>query len=90
MNDQHNKRPRRNRQEWQALVAEFEAGSLDLQTFCEEQAIKPDRLAFWRRRLKQSPFIELAEPVQQSIPEGAAWDVELTLGQNVTLRLRTH
>ena len=90
MYNQKSKRPRRNRQQWQSLVDAFETSNLDLRAFCKGQGVNPNRLSFWRRRLKQSSFIELPEPVQQSTPETTVWDVELTLGQHVTLRLRTH
>ncbi len=90
MYDLKNKRPRRNRQEWQSLVDAFVASPLDLQAFCDQQSIKPDRLKFWCRRLIKSKFIELPEVVHQPTTERETWDVELALGENVRLRLRTH
>ncbi len=90
MFDQKNKRARLSRQEWQSLVDAFAASSLDVKTFCDAQSIKPDRLRFWCRRLKKSKFIELPEIVNQPMADRETWDLELTLGQNVTLRLRGH
>ena len=90
MKNQKSRRPRRDRGDWQSLVDAFERSNLDLHTFCNEQAVNPGRLAFWRRRLKLSPVVELPASVQQPLPERKSWEVELTLGQDVTLRLRTH
>lgn len=53
------RKPRRSRKEWQSLVDAFETSPLDLQSFCETQAIRPDRLKVWRRRLQKPNFIEL-------------------------------
>ena len=39
--------------------------------------------------LQKPNFIELPK-LEQPISDRESWDVELTLGQNVTLRLRTH
>ena len=65
----NSKRSKRNRKEWQKLVDAFAASPLDLQTFCEEQSIKPDRLKFWRRQFKKSKFVELPAIVQQAAAE---------------------
>jgi hypothetical protein len=90
MYDLTNKRPRRKRQEWQSLVDAFTANPTDMKSFCEAQSIRPDRLRFWLRRLKTPTFVELPKIVDPATTERDTWDVELTLGQDVTLRLRSH
>jgi hypothetical protein len=89
MHDLNSRRPRRNRQEWQSLVKALAVSALDLETFCEQQAISPVRLKYWRRQMKKAQFIELPDMAHQAAAE-QSWDVELTLGQDVTLRLRSY
>jgi len=89
MDDMRIKRPRRGRQEWQSLVDALETSPLDLPAFCQQHGIKPERLRYWRRRLNPSKFIELPGVGQHPRTGQETWDVELILGQGITLHLRS-
>ena len=89
MNRKTTKRPRRERNEWQSLVDGFESSGQDMKAFCDNHGIRPDRLKLWQRRLKKQKFVELPSIEQHTPAEQGTWDVELSLGNNITLRLRT-
>ena len=91
------RRNRRSREEWQALVARFEDSGQTREQFCAEMGIGQSTLRRWCSRLREQPpgvlsqapvFVEL--PAQEKQPRTAdrPWEVELQLDAGVVLRLR--
>ena len=85
---------RRGRDEWQRLMAAYEASDLAQRAFCAEQGVAYSTFCYWRRRLRQEEkatgregpaLVEL--PVLTSGRSGD-WRVELDLGDGLVLRLR--
>lgn len=85
----------RDEAEWRALMADFERWDGSQVSFCEGRGVSLKTFQGWRRRLgltagksrgksrgKPGGFVEIAAA------SGPAWDVELSLGDGVVLRLR--
>jgi len=77
--------------EWRALMAEFEHWDGTQVSFCRARGVSRKTFQGWRRRLglttgrrrgKPGGFVEIAPP------PAPGWDVELSLGGGVVLRLR--
>ena len=77
--------------EWQALMADFERWDGTQASFCEARGVSRKSFQSWRRRNgftagaaagKSGGFVEIAAA------PGPGWDVELSLGDGVVLRLR--
>lgn len=91
------KSPRLTPQQWQALVQEYAHSGMPRESFCRSRNINKHTFSYWQQKLKQnaapasarpaSHFIEVKQP-PSNVPRMDAWDVELTLGQGITLRLR--
>lgn len=90
------KRSRR-RQAWYALMERFEASEQSVCAFCRAEGITQSSFYYWRKRYRQTtapasaPFIEVGTlGGTQSAPAAAdgGWEVELSLGADVVLRLR--
>ena len=85
---------RKNREEWVALMAAYEAGDLSQRGFCERHEVAYSTFGYWRKQLR-SPAME---PVRRSEPlldlsplvanERMEWRVEIDLGSGVMLRVR--
>lgn len=77
---------RRDRAEWQRLVAEYEQSGLTRKAFCAARGLRVSSLGYWRTRLGRAAadtgFVELPAP------GGNGWEVELSLGAGLVLRLR--
>lgn len=92
------RRIHRSPEQWQSLVDQFEQSGLSQRTFCQQNSLAYGTFARWRRRLLGSnansdhqanpEFIELLKGPQHR--DKTAWDVELQLGESITLRLRRH
>ncbi len=87
----------RSREQWQALLDQYERSGLSPRAFCQQWDLSYGTFSRWRRRLLSdqddttlpaSPdlFVELANHAES--PAAASWDVELQLGENTFLRLR--
>ena len=71
--------------EWRELLAEFARSGQSQKAFCAERGLSTTTLRSWRNRLeagRSRGFVEIAPPA------GPDWDVELSLGADVVLRLR--
>ena len=81
--------------EWRALMADFERWDGSQASFCEARGVSRKTFQGWRRRFgltagkprgkrraKPGDFVEIAAA------SGPGWDVELSLGDGVVLRLR--
>jgi len=84
------RQPRRTREEWQVLVANFNAAESDLQTYCDRVGVTINRFHIWQQRFQQSAFVELpaTTPKIETIRDTQDWDIELILGHDITLRMR--
>ncbi len=76
---------------WRALMVDFERWEGSQVSFCEARGVPRKSFQNWRRRFgltaarprrKRGGFVELA-----TAPD-PGWDVELSLGDGVVLRLR--
>lgn len=83
----------RSREEWEQLVAAYEARAVSRRAFCAEAGVSATSLDYWRRKFKgkssgSGGFIEVSAP--SSFDAGGTarhWDVELELGEGMVLRL---
>ncbi len=90
------RRPRKTRSQWQAIITEFNQSHLPARIFCSDHDLAYGTFAKWRQRFARPPqkkaepsrLIELTQPVSPK-PEAEDWQVELELGNGMTLRLRT-
>lgn len=90
------KRQRLTQQQWHALVREHAHSGMSRESFCRSRNINKHTFSYWQQKLKQNAepapvrpaahFIEVKQP--PNAPRSEAWDVELTLGHGITLRLR--
>lgn len=86
---------RRSAEEWIALFDEHSRSGLSIQAFCTERKIGYSTFSRWKARLSTNgstnpvanQFIELSAPVGLS---DARWDVELSFGEDIVLRLSRH
>lgn len=83
---------RRGAVQWERLIAAQAAGALSQRAFCEQRGLSYASFCNWKRRLREESeqaataggFIELdVSPASRE-----HWDVELTLGEGVVLRVR--
>ncbi len=89
--EQRGVRKRRSGSEWRVLFAEFERCDGTQASFCETRGVALNTFHLWRGRLGLASGS--ASPgsvgfVQLSPPTVSGWDVELSLGDGVVLRLR--
>tara|TARA_R110002167_G_C12313249_1_gene618348 strand:- start:251 stop:541 length:291 start_codon:yes stop_codon:yes gene_type:complete len=89
--------PRRTTEQWLALIEQWQSSGQSAARFCDAQAIGYASFCSWRKRLAddQAPpaaaadqevsFIDLG--ALSSSSEGRAWNIVLSLGNGVELRL---
>jgi len=94
-------RPRKNRDQWAAIIEQQRQSGLSVEAFCEQHDIGLVSFAKWRKRLRdaqakprQSTSIQKGfEPVQLIKPaepeKDAPTTVSLTIGANMTLTIQT-
>ena len=84
-------RKARSEAEWRSLMAEFERWDGTQASFCAARGVSRKSFQSWRRRNgftagaaagKTGGFVKIAAA------PGSGWDVELSLGNGVVLRLR--
>lgn len=88
------RRRRRSRAQWQRLVAAQAASSESQAAWCRRRRIAYTTFCHWKRILgepeaapAEGVFVELEEPAAEAATSGE-WDVELSLGAGMVLRLR--
>lgn len=84
---------RRSHDDWERLMAEYEAGNVTQREFCERQKLSCSTFSCWRKRLRQTaPSNAQTEPLFElpimPVSSGQAWRLEIDLGQGVMLRLK--
>ena len=90
------RRPRKTRSQWLGIITEFNQSHSPARVFCEDHDLAYGTFAKWRHRFAKntqkktepSGLIELIQPASPQ-PEPEYWQVELELGNGMTLRLRT-
>ena len=90
------RRPRKTKSQWQAIMAGFHQSNLSARAYCQEQGVAYGTFAKWRQRLatpdhpeNRSNLIELISPAPVAQARPDHWQVELELGNGMTLRVRT-
>lgn len=89
---------RRTRAQWQALVDEQASSGLPATRFCEQHGVGYASFCNWRKRLSDVPagesagsaetgFVDLSSLMGASSSSGAGWNIVLSLGNGVELRL---
>jgi len=88
---------RRTPEQWQALIEQWQSSGQSAARFCDAQAIAYASFCSWRKRLaddqvspttaadQEVSFIDLG--ALSSSGEGRAWNIVLSLGNDVELRL---
>ena len=91
------RRTRRSREEWRALVSRFEASGQTREAFCAETGISVSTLRRWCSRFREPSrpavppapvFVELPADERKTEASAQPWEMELQLGAGVVLRLR--
>jgi hypothetical protein len=94
------KRIMRSRSQWKTLLEEFNSSGLSKVAFCKQHGIAISSLNRWQKMLEEktggADFIDVTEPLSIA-PAGPSltpecdnlWQVELALGNDIVLRLRT-
>ncbi len=90
------RRTRRTPQQWQAIIDRQADSGESASQFCDSNALSYPVFCRWRAKLtstkpirltkKPAPLIDLSSLV--SIPQRQVWDIELELGDGMTLRMR--
>ena len=89
MNENTPRRIRRSRHEWQQLINEQAGSDMTQAVFCQVRSLSLTSFRNWKRRLTAeapaAPWVELGTLSEAG---GSGWDIELTLGDGICLRLR--
>lgn len=93
------KRINRSRSQWKSLLDDFHRSGLTKVAFCQQYGVATSSLNRWQKILAQKSggdFIDVTEPLSvapAALPSTRecddAWQVELVLGNNIVLRIRT-
>jgi len=82
-------RTHRSPEQWQTIIDRQSASGQSARAFCDSQQICYAVFCKWRKRLSiadQPPLVELSGLIDT--PRANPWDIELDLGDGMTLRLR--
>ena len=99
-NPKPKKRINRSRSQWQSLLDDFHRSGLTKVAFCKQHGVATSSLNRWQRMLDGQPervdFVDVTEPLALApVPASPrrdpdnAWQVELALGNDIVLRIRT-
>jgi hypothetical protein len=91
-------RQHRTPEQWQALVDQQESSNLSATQFCKQENIGYASFCNWRKRLAREPvvdsagsgeasFLDLSSLMGGSPSSGPGWNIVLSLGNGVELRL---
>ncbi len=94
------KRINRSRSQWQLLLDDFHRSGLTKVAFCKQHGVATSSLYRWQRMLDGQSgggdFVDVTEPLSRapaapspSRDPDNAWQVELALGNDIVLRIRT-
>jgi hypothetical protein len=87
---------RRSREEWERLMAEYDAGEVSQRVFCAQRGLAYSSFGYWRKQLRGAlPAEDRLMPALVELPgmprlavEPAPWRIELELGEGIVLRVR--
>ena len=87
--------PRKSRQQWQALISQWQHSGQDARHFCSEQGLGYTTFCKWQRRFAEpptaldslSPFVEVSTLMSAPTAVAGRWHIVLSLGNGVELRL---
>jgi len=97
-NQPKTKRTYRTAAQWAEIVKDYESSNLTQDAFCKQHNIASSGLYKWRNRLKDkrnespitdvenSSFIDMTPELSRS---ATGWDIELQLGAETVLRIRS-
>ena len=91
-------RKHRTPEQWQALVDQQRDSGLSASQFCKQENIGYSSFCNWRKRLSDQPtdnstdsgeasFLDLSSLMGTSPSSGLGWNIVLSLGNGVELRL---
>jgi hypothetical protein len=89
-------RKHRTPEQWQALINQQRDSGLSAMQFCKQASIGYASFCNWRKRLPDVPagdgsdeanFLDLSSLMSGSPSSGAGWNIVLSLGNGVELRL---
>ena len=94
------KRIHRSPRQWQSLLDDFHRSGLTKVAFCKQHGVAASSLNRWQQMLEGQPdggdFVDVTEPLSRtsSVPSPGShgdngWEVELALGNDIVLRIRT-
>jgi hypothetical protein len=90
------RRTRRSREQWAALFAEQADSGLTQAAFCASRGMVVSTFTNAKRRLRETPdrlggddFVALDMDRSATRDVASAWDIELSLGTEVVLRIRS-
>ncbi|MBR9871472.1 MAG: hypothetical protein GYB26_10060 [Gammaproteobacteria bacterium] len=90
----------RTQEQWKAMLNVYDNSGLTKAEFCKQQGIATSSLQRWLKFFRDqsqpsSPFIDITESLSSATPgqtpatdDTRPWQVELELGNGVTLRVR--
>ncbi|WP_435106578.1 IS66 family insertion sequence element accessory protein TnpA [Arhodomonas sp. AD133] len=85
---------RRSEAQWREIFAAHEASGLSQAAFCRREGLALSTFAYWKRRLAMDDAAPASESGAAVIDLGAlddrpaGWEVEIALGEGVSLTLR--
>lgn len=91
----NNRRPRQSRAQWKRIIDQYNDGQQEASEFCKVHNLGYSTFYKWKRVFSRPTealssakpdFVELSQPCSTPV---ASWDVELTLGHGMQLRLRS-
>ncbi len=88
-----NQRRRRSVSEWSSIIADHRVSGLSARAYCDRSDLALSTFAKWRRRTRVTTtdvgFVAVGCETQVEQPNSTPnWDLELDLGDGMTLRLR--
>lgn len=93
-------RKHRSAEQWQYLIDQQRDSGLSVNIFCEKHDIGYASFCKWRKRLsdqlfndnnqpraEKADFLDLSALMRQATPSASGWNIVLSLGNGVELRL---
>lgn len=89
---------RRSTEQWQAIMLAFNDSGLTREAFCAQESLAISTFSKWRHKLTSATadvlgddnnpmFVDLTRLADHD-RQHSAWDIELSLGEGMSLRLR--
>lgn len=83
---------RRGETEWRAILSTFAGSGLSQKRFCEREGLAVSTFQYWKRRLAKDDAASESGPAVIELgaldDRPAGWEVEIALGEGVSLTLR--